>query len=60
MAPLVPPPLPPKPTPEPFVCEADVRDALAQGRKIPIGPKTLVTPAARDLGRERDAFESVN
>lgn len=60
MAPFVPPPLPPKPTPVPFVCEADVRDALAQGRKIPIGPKTLVTPAARDLGRERDAFESVN
>ncbi|MCU0248463.1 MAG: hypothetical protein MUC42_17990, partial [Bryobacter sp.] len=31
-----------------FVCEADVRQALAQNRKIFIGPKTIVTPAARD------------
>ncbi|MGH9465736.1 MAG: hypothetical protein ACRD1Y_00110, partial [Terriglobales bacterium] len=55
---FVPPPLPPKPTPVAFVCEADVRDAVKQGRKIPIGPKTIVTPAARDLGRERDVFET--
>ncbi|MGH9518552.1 MAG: hypothetical protein ACRD2D_02845, partial [Terriglobales bacterium] len=57
---FVPPPLPPKPKPVDFVCEADVREALAQGRKIPIGPKTLLTPSARDLGRERDAFENVS
>lgn len=56
---FVPPPLPVKPKPVAFVCEADVRDALAQGRKIPIGSKTLLTPSARDLGRERDAFEDV-
>lgn len=31
-----------------FVCEADVRQAIAQNRKIFIGPKTIVTPAARD------------
>jgi hypothetical protein len=32
-----------------FVCEADVRDAIRAGNKIFIGPKTIVTPAARDL-----------
>ncbi|HVB40695.1 MAG TPA: hypothetical protein VNE83_07315, partial [Terriglobales bacterium] len=55
---FVPPPLPPKPVPVAFVCEADVRDALAQGRKIAIGPRTILTPSARDLGQERDAFET--
>lgn len=35
-----------------FVCEADVRAALQQGRKIFIGPRTIVTPAARDLGEQ--------
>jgi acetaldehyde dehydrogenase (acetylating) len=36
-----------------FVCEADVRAALAQNKKIYIGPKTIVTPAARELaGRD--------
>jgi acetaldehyde dehydrogenase (acetylating) len=33
-----------------FVCENDVRDAIAGSRKIYIGPKTIVTPSARDLG----------
>jgi hypothetical protein len=32
-----------------FVCEADVRAALAQNRKIFIGPKTIVTPSAREV-----------
>jgi len=31
-----------------FVCEADVRQAIAQNRKIFIGPRTIVTPSARD------------
>ena len=53
---FVPPPLPETPRPVSFVCEADVREASHQGRKIPIGPRTIVTPAARDLGRERDVF----
>jgi acetaldehyde dehydrogenase (acetylating) len=36
-----------------FVCEADVRTALSQGKKIYIGPKTIVTPSARELaGRD--------
>lgn len=37
-----------------FVCEADVRDALKQSRKIYIGPKTIVTPLARDMAGPSD------
>ena len=32
-----------------FVCEADVREAIRNGRKIFIGARTIVTPSARDL-----------
>lgn len=32
-----------------FVCESDVRDALRDSRKIYIGARSIVTPAARDL-----------
>ena len=32
-----------------FVCESDVRAALARGKKIFIGPRTIVTPSAREL-----------
>ena len=39
-----------------FVCETDVRAALARNAKIFIGPKTIVTPSARDLGNEHDLF----
>jgi hypothetical protein len=36
-----------------FVCESDVRAAITQGKKIYIGPKTIVTPSARELaGRD--------
>ena len=35
-------------------CEADVRDALREKRKIYIGPKTIVTPSARDLAGPSD------
>lgn len=35
-----------------FVCEDDVRQAVRQGRKIVIGERTIVTPAARDLGEQ--------
>ncbi|HVX66147.1 MAG TPA: aldehyde dehydrogenase family protein [Bryobacteraceae bacterium] len=34
-----------------FVCENDVRAAIQKGTKIYVGPKTIVTPAARDLGQ---------
>jgi hypothetical protein len=37
-----------------FVCEADVRDAIRQNRKIYIGPRTIVTPSARDLAAAND------
>ena len=37
-----------------FVCEADVRAAAEEGRKIFIGPKTIVTPLARELGSRSD------
>jgi acetaldehyde dehydrogenase (acetylating) len=51
----------PRPTesvqkPVEFVCEDDVRQAVRQGRKIVIGERTIVTPAARDLGETHRAF----
>jgi acetaldehyde dehydrogenase (acetylating) len=39
-----------------FVCEDDVRAALNAGRKLVIGDKTIITPAARDLGESRKVF----
>lgn len=39
-----------------FVSEEDVREALSRQEKIYIGPRTIVTPSARDLGLERDVF----
>jgi hypothetical protein len=39
---------------EDFVCEQDVREAIRQNRKIFIGPRTIVTPSARDLGAAGD------
>src|SRR5690606_26772975 len=42
-----------------FVSENDVRDAIANGRKIYITKKTIVTPSARDLGDEKDVFATV-
>ena len=55
-----------KPAPEPppapppaiaisdFVCEADVRAAMNATKKIHIGPRTIVTPSARELGNQHD------
>ncbi len=42
-----------------FVCEADVRDALRKGTRLAIGPKTLLTPAARDLGQDHNIFDLI-
>jgi acetaldehyde dehydrogenase (acetylating) len=39
-----------------FVCEDDVRQAMRQGRKILLGERSIVTPAARDLGDEHRIF----
>jgi acetaldehyde dehydrogenase (acetylating) len=47
-------PAPPKPQIVDFVCEEDVRNAIKQSRKIYIGPKTIVTPSARDLAAPSD------
>jgi acetaldehyde dehydrogenase (acetylating) len=43
-----------------FVSEHDVRTAISQSEKIYIGPKTIVTPSARDLGGEHDVFVTTN
>jgi len=58
------PPRPPLPQAPPlpqvaaleFVSEVDVRSALSEGRKLPVGPGTLITPSARDLGNENNVF----
>jgi hypothetical protein len=42
-----------------FVCEADVRQAIREQRKIFIGAKTIVTPSARDLAGPGDILELV-
>lgn len=50
----------PSPSPEPaivdFVCEDDVRRAIRESRKIFIGPKTIVTPSARDTAGPHDTL----
>jgi acetaldehyde dehydrogenase (acetylating) len=39
-----------------FVCEDDVRAALAAGRTLLISERAIVTPAARDLAEEHRVF----
>jgi acetaldehyde dehydrogenase (acetylating) len=39
-----------------FVCEDDVRQAIREGRKIVVGERTIVTPAARDLAQTGQVF----
>src|SRR5262249_8422697 len=39
-----------------FVCEEDVKRAIAKGDKIYINAKTILTPSARDLGEQREVF----
>jgi acetaldehyde dehydrogenase (acetylating) len=53
-----PPAISPQPISKPleFVCEDDVRQALRQGRKLVIGERTIVTPAARDFGEQHHLF----
>jgi ethanolamine utilization cobalamin adenosyltransferase len=45
-------------SPAEFICEEDVRMALRMGKKLVIGDKTIVTPAARDLGESQKVFIS--
>jgi len=46
----------PKPRPVDFVSEAEIRAAVKRKTKIIVGPKTIITPAARDLAAEYDVL----
>ena len=48
--------LPPDAPPAEFVCEDDVRQAVKDRRSITIDERTIVTPAARDLGEQHHVF----
>ena len=48
-----------KADPVDFVSETDVRAAIERGTKIYITAKTILTPAARDLGEEKEIFARV-
>ncbi len=50
----------PKPRPVDFVSEAEIRAAVKHKDKIHIGPKTIITPAARDLAAEYDVLVRVD
>jgi ethanolamine utilization cobalamin adenosyltransferase len=39
-----------------FVSEAEIRAAIQRKEKILIGPRTIITPAARDLAAQHDIF----
>jgi hypothetical protein len=42
-----------------FVSEEDVRRAIQKGEKIYINARTIITPAARDLGEPAEVFAKV-
>ena len=39
-----------------FVSEDDVKRAIQKGEKIYINSKTIITPAARDIGEPAEVF----
>jgi acetaldehyde dehydrogenase (acetylating) len=39
-----------------FVSEDDVKRALQKGEKIYVGPRTIITPSARDIGDPAEVF----
>src|SRR5712691_11845740 len=39
-----------------FVSEDDVRRAIQKGEKIYVGPRTIITPSARDIGDPGEVF----
>jgi acetaldehyde dehydrogenase (acetylating) len=45
-----------KPRPVEFVSVSDVRTAVQRKEKLLVGPKTIITPAARDLAGEYDVL----
>jgi len=42
-----------------FVSEDDVKRAIQKGEKIYINSKTIITPAARDIGEPAEVFAKV-
>jgi len=42
-----------------FVSEDDVRRAIQKGEKIYVGPRTIITPSARDIGDPGEVFAKV-
>jgi hypothetical protein len=64
-APPATPVTPPSPAVEPkliavdFVSEEDVRVAIRNSARIVIDRKTILTPAARDLGGDHDVFQII-
>jgi acetaldehyde dehydrogenase (acetylating) len=53
-APIAP---PEPPAPSQFVCEADVLAAVRAGKRILVGERTIITPAARDAGERAGVFD---
>jgi len=50
----------PLPKPVEFVCEQDVRTAIQARETIHVDSRTIITPAARDLGDSHSIFKSSN
>jgi hypothetical protein len=42
-----------------FVSEDDVKRALQKGEKIYVGPRTIITPSARDIGDPAEVFAKI-
>jgi hypothetical protein len=42
-----------------FVSEDDVKRAIQKGEKIYVGPRTIITPSARDIGDPAEAFAKI-
>jgi acetaldehyde dehydrogenase (acetylating) len=42
-----------------FVSEDDVRRAIQKGEKIYVGPRTIITPSARDIGDPGEVFAKI-
>ena len=43
-----------------FVSEDDVRRAIQKGEKIYVNARTIITPAARDMGEPAEVFAKVS
>ena len=45
--------------PADFVSEDDVKRAIQKGEKIYVGPRTIITPSARDIGDPAEVFAKI-